>query len=158
MRKSIYTAQIIRSHYIMPPIDTVYLSDNCKVRVCWVQWDGARGRRTGGRAMEQRNAVGQIDGYSLVTIDHRQTVEQGNAGCCCWRFLLSSILMQYAINMCRFWIGVTEADIANFHNQFPLDSFQFCMCKVNIFVHCFVVSLFSPNKFIWQFFVDFICD
>ena len=51
-----------------------------------MQWDGARGRRAGGRALEQRYAVGQVDGYSLVAIDYRQTIQQGNNDC----FLLST--------------------------------------------------------------------
>jgi len=30
--------------------------------------------------VEQRHAVGQADGYSLVVVEHRQTVEQGIYG------------------------------------------------------------------------------
>ena len=32
--------------------------------------------------MEQRHALGQADGYSLVVVEHRQTVEQGTADHC----------------------------------------------------------------------------
>ena len=68
--------------------------------------------------MEQRHALGQADGHSLVATDHRQTVQQGRLYSSTGFDLLSFTILS-AIRR------IACSDAAAFPNQCLLDSSHF---------------------------------
>jgi len=69
--------------------------------------------------VEQRHALGQADGHSLVAIDHRQTVQQG-------MLVALSITVRSAVR------HDAASDANDFLNQFLLNSYHFAHRLVKI--------------------------